>query len=319
MNSPLLSGAVIFMLHRIAERPGSVVRPNRNLAVTPEWLSGFILRAKRAGLCFVSIDELHQRLLAGRPLDGLAVLTADDGYRDILLEGLPVLEAHRTPLCLYVCTAFPERRVKLWWHVLEDALLERFGMDGDSISGQEAALLEREFLKHHRRYMRRHANSPDAFFRESFPDFTLSWHGYAERYSLCWDELARLGRSPLVTIGSHGATHSRMSKQGEHELSGEFSSSKQLLQEYVGRSVLHFSYPHGGAGDAARREYDMAATHGYHTAVTTCHGLVAPAHRDSLMSLPRVDLVEGLELEAIASFGRLMKARLKRLAAPFLP
>lgn len=313
-----MRGAVIFMLHRIAAEPGSRLRQNRSLAVTPDWLSGFIDRAQASGMRFVSIDELYERIQNNRSLEGLALLTADDGYRDILLEGLPVLEAHRVPLCLYVSTAFPDRTMKLWWHVLEDALLDRCGEDPALLREGQLGLQEREFSRLHKCYMRSHANAPDSFFEEHFPGFSFSWHDYAERYGLSWEELIRLSRSPLLTIGSHGDTHRRMSKQEEGALADEFTRSKRLLQEKSGQNVLHFSYPHGGLNDANRREYAMAATHGFHTGVTTCHGLVTSRHRNSLMSLPRVDLVEGVELEQIDSFKRLLKARVKRLVTPLL-
>src|SRR5208282_6551764 len=87
---------VILTFHRIrpAENPGFA--PNPLLEITPEFLDRVLTRLRKNGLEIVSLDEAAARIVAdeGAPF---AALTFDDGFRDVVAHGLPVLERHDAP------------------------------------------------------------------------------------------------------------------------------------------------------------------------------------------------------------------------------
>jgi len=73
-------------------------------------------------------------------------------------------------------------------------------------------------------------------------------------------ELLELAALPGVTIGSHGATHARLTDLDERALRDELTTSKALLEDITGRSVTSLSYPHGAVNQRVR---DAAAAAGY--------------------------------------------------------
>lgn len=65
----------------------------------------------------------------------------------------------------------------------------------------------------------------------------------AERISSA-DRLRGLGPS-LVTIGSHTASHPRLTELNEEKARRELSESRSVLEAVLGREVRLFSFPHG--------------------------------------------------------------------------
>ena len=72
-----------------------------------------------------------------------------------------------------------------------------------------------------------------SFIQNQTPDF------------LTPDELRELSMLPGVSIGSHGATHTRFTKLNKSELRDELISSKHYLEDIAGKEVMAISYPHG--------------------------------------------------------------------------
>ena len=64
-------------------------------------------------------------------------------------------------------------------------------------------------------------------------------------YFLTPNELRELSMLPNVKIGSHGVTHSRLTKLSKNELHAELISSKRCLEDITGNEVMAISYPHG--------------------------------------------------------------------------
>ena len=73
-------------------------------------------------------------------------------------------------------------------------------------------------------------------------------------------ELRELAALPGVTIGSHGATHARLTDLDERALRNELTTSKAYLEDVTGRPVSSLSYPHGAVD---RRVREATAAAGY--------------------------------------------------------
>lgn len=59
------------------------------------------------------------------------------------------------------------------------------------------------------------------------------------------DELRELSLLPGVDIGAHGATHTPLTDLDDSMLVDELVSSKQYLEDVIGKEVTAISYPHG--------------------------------------------------------------------------
>lgn len=80
-----------------------------------------------------------------------------------------------------------------------------------------------------------------------------------------WDEVARVAKDPLVTIGSHSVSHPRFRylerEQAEHEL----RASREAIRERIGLDVDTFAIPMGQSQDWPAPFAGIAADAGYST------------------------------------------------------
>jgi peptidoglycan/xylan/chitin deacetylase (PgdA/CDA1 family) len=97
-----------------------------------------------------------------------------------------------------------------------------------------------------------------------------------------------LAALPKVRIGAHGATHVALSDCDDRQLGEELYSSKQYLEEMIGREVCTMAYPYGAAD---RRVRDAVAAAGYRLAASS-YAQVNDTRRDRLM-LGRTEVLGG--------------------------
>lgn len=100
--------------------------------------------------------------------------------------------------------------------------------------------------------------------------------------------LRELAALPKVRIGAHGATHVALSACDDMQLREELHSSKQYLEEMIGREVCTMAYPYGAAD---RRVRDAVVAAGYRLAASS-YAQVNDARRDRLM-LGRTEVLGG--------------------------
>lgn len=103
MNSQIL----ILGFHRVGYPP--VNATHRCLFTTPRLLDFQIRFVKMLGFEFVTLKEAFDR-----PEGKLAVVTFDDGYKDNLTAGLPVLQKHQIPATVFVITGDVDAKNKSW-------------------------------------------------------------------------------------------------------------------------------------------------------------------------------------------------------------
>jgi peptidoglycan/xylan/chitin deacetylase (PgdA/CDA1 family) len=285
----------ILTFHHVRPRREQAFEPNRLLEITPEFLDSVLTRLRQRGFAIVSLDSALQRLRRGAQ-EPFAVLTFDDGYRDLASHALPVLERHSAPFVAYVTPGFADGVARLWWVELEEAIrgLDRidlvaagriFSSDCVSAETKRAAFAEL--------YARLRAVGEGERLRIVR---TLAAQARIEPSalprSLClgWNELRALARHPLATIGAHTLTHPRLADLDCARAIAEMDDSRRRIETELGVEARHFCYPYGDSGSAAAREFDLARSLGFASAVTTRPGLIFPEHREHLRALPRVSI-----------------------------
>jgi peptidoglycan/xylan/chitin deacetylase (PgdA/CDA1 family) len=66
--------------------------------------------------------------------------------------------------------------------------------------------------------------------------------------------------------------------------------SRARIEQALARDVVHLAYPYGDRMAAGAREFAIARTAGYKTAVTTRPGMIFSENGRHLTALPRVSL-----------------------------
>ena len=286
---------IIFAVHRVRPYRDQAFQPNLGLEITPEFLEATIEHTRSRGLSFVSMDEALARLSA-RDRENFAVLTFDDGYRDMVEHALPILQKHHIPATVFVTSGFAARSASVWWLTLEEAIRkapsiafpnpERFiGFATDTPRKKQST------YEHFRSLI---VQQPPELMRAILIELAIQAGinplAICEEACLDWKEVADLAKHPLVTIGAHTVSHPVLARCNPTEAMIEMARSRLAIEECIDKPVRHFAYPNGDPASAGPREFSMAKALGFASATTTRPGLVYGVHDQWTTALPRVSL-----------------------------
>ncbi len=280
---------VLFALHSVvandAFHPDETLRcPVRKLEWALRWLT-------EQGIECISLDEVVERL-NGPPRRPFAAFTFDDGYADNLTHALPVMERFGAPFTVYVTTGMVTREIDAWWFGLAALIRSHDRIElpeiGRRFECPDRASKTRAFRQLEAAIHKDFSILPHV--RAAIDKSEIDCSALVDREALSEEQLQRLPRQPLVTIGGHTTTHGNLAHAPAATAEWEMSANRRYLQETTGKPVEHFAYPFGHARACGKREAQIARSVGFRTAATTRLGTVFSEHRDDLYALPRVQL-----------------------------
>lgn len=115
---------VVYMLHHISKKNPRGIPTNEELKVSPSFLNKLILKYKKEGIEFLSLDGIwdiiNSKTKTSRPF---VAFTIDDGYLDNYTYALPIFERHKVPFAIFVATDFIDQKAILWWDILEELVI----------------------------------------------------------------------------------------------------------------------------------------------------------------------------------------------------
>lgn len=286
------------MLHRVLpEDERNQFTLNKDLAISPEKLEEFILLFKEKGYTFVSLDEVQAWLEKKTTIRKKFIcLTFDDGYRDNLIHGLPILEKHAVPATIYVTNCFPNGKGILWWYLFEmhaktakqlilNSSIGRFDFSWENIEkahGQFGSISEA--------IKSIPLSELQSVLMEAFGKTALEFEELCQSVSLSWYEIAVLSKHPLITIGAHTMHHVSVKQQSTVDVENEMRLSKKELEHYVGKEVKHFAYPFGGTFDVSMRDLELAQSVGFKTSTLNQAGNIFQSNHKAMQGLARMPL-----------------------------
>jgi peptidoglycan/xylan/chitin deacetylase (PgdA/CDA1 family) len=295
---PIFSGVgAIFMLHHVRPCRDAEFQPNRHLEVAPEFLRAMLAHLRSRNIDIITMDEVHRRLIERDFSRRFACFTLDDGYRDNRDYALPVMREFDAPMTVYVASDFAEGIGRLWWIALEMVIARSAAIE-TTIGGAALRLDTSTPQAKQAAFDRLH------HWLRSLPgehDIAREIGSLCVRYGvdeaaicreLCmsWDELKAFAAEPLVTIGAHTITHCNLARQTGETASREMAVGRARIEATLQRPIIHLAYPYGDKIAAGPREFALARTAGFKTAVTTRPGMLFPESADHLTALQRVSL-----------------------------
>lgn len=226
-----------------------------------------------------------------------AIITFDDGYRDVYDLAFPILRRMGIPAIVFVVSDLVGTRNlqvhdrlylllerlssfiwthQEWWQGLLEGAGVRFTGDVARASGQvslqqlmralfttqTAATLERVMDSMHR-----YADIDDAF--------------KDHLYSVDWSMLKEMQHMGM-TIGSNTRNHVLLTNESPAKFKDELDGARRTLARMLGTDIVHLAYPDGRFNHSV---VEAAAASGYSAAYTTC------GHRDPvfpMLTIPRI-------------------------------
>ena len=295
---PIFAGVgAIFMLHHVRPRRDGAFQPNHHLEVEPAYLRAMLAHLRSLDIDIVTMDEVHQRLQARDFERRFACFTLDDGYRDNRDFALPVMREYDAPLTVYVTSDFAEGTGRLWWIALERVIAKASTIEMP-MSGVTTRLDTSTPITKQAAFDRVHdwlRALPTEHDMQREISALCTQHEVdeapiARELCMSWEELKAFADDPLVTIGAHSVTHCNVGRQSEGTALFELATSRARIEAALQRPVRHLAYPYGDRVAAGPREFRLAQTVGYKTAVTTRPGMIFPESAGHMTALQRVSL-----------------------------
>lgn len=295
---PIFGGVgTIFMLHHVRPAHAGLFQPNRHLEITPDFLRATLAYLRATGVDIVTPDEVQRRLTEKDFSRRFACFTYDDGYRDNRDHALPAMQDFDAPFTVYVTSDFAAGAGRLWWIALERVVAKADAIeapiDGHMTRFDTSTLPSKEVAFDRLHGWLRGLPTEADLRREM--SALCARHGVDEaaisrELCLSWDELKPFAADPLVTIGAHTVTHCNLAKQTAQGAAHELAASRTNIEDALQRPAIHMAYPYGDRGAAGAREFALAQSAGFVTAVTTRPGIVSSDNSAQLTALPRVSL-----------------------------
>lgn len=276
----------ILMLHRVTSK-GASLQKNKALEITPNQFEKIILSYKQRNYQFVSLDEFIniKRTKSFFQNQKYVTITFDDGYKDNLVEALPICQKYSVPFTIYVSTSMLTRTAFLWWYVLEEILMSNTEIKLGNEICVIKSLDEKNamFDKIHAILSQRDTNECQQWFDEMGFNWIETNQRLNNQLCLSNDDLIFMGKEKLCTIGSHTVSHARLTKQLPDICFEELSNSKKYLEAIIEKPILHFSYPYGDVNTEVIADVQAC---GYLSAVIIQEGCVRK--NDNVLELHRV-------------------------------
>lgn len=116
----LVKRLIVLWFHRIGKSSGSLL--DQRVGVTDrDSFRRIINYLKILGYSFVSLEDLKNSIALSR-LERVAVVTFDDGFKDLYQNAFPILKELNIPFTLFLITSSVESEGLLWLHKLYIAI-----------------------------------------------------------------------------------------------------------------------------------------------------------------------------------------------------
>ena len=286
---------LVYTLHHITEKDPKGIPTNENLKVSSGFLEDIIIKYKRQGFIFVSLDQLSEIINSDtKPEHPFIAFTIDDGYLDNYTQALPVFEMQQVPFAIFVATNFIDQKALLWWDILEDLILKKdsviFG--GDKYQCQTFQEKWDVFRILREKILLFDQTKIEEELKSAFSNYDIDWFEPVQRQAMTWEQVKEISKHPLCTIGGHTVSHFALNKLSNQEFRKEIADGVNKLQSAIGRPILHFAYPYGSPNEIGEREYKLISEFNFKTVFTAYGGCITENNKYQITHLPRVYLHE---------------------------
>lgn len=223
-----------------------------NISVKKKDFEDQLVFMKKNGHTFLTFKDLERKDL--EKIKKPTIIFFDDGFKDVLLNALPVLKKHKIPATLFVTVGLLDRTHILWTIKLR-YLLKKAGLNHKHI---EEHIMKLKGLDREKR------NSEIEKIETKYK-VKLDSH-YLDIF-LNWQEVLQL-KKDVFEIGSHGIQHEKFSELDPADLHKEINDSKSIIEGKIGK-IVAISYPYGRTNEKIK---NMSKQAGYSYGLGTGHG-----------------------------------------------
>ena len=239
----------------------------------------------------------------------VAVVTFDDGFKDVVEYALPILKRWEIPATVY-CNSAPVAERRLLdvhrVHLLQarlgnEAFRAAFCRAVEEHPGLRIEPTENLHLENlypyddtATRQFKRLLNfdvpytTARIILGEIFRNYLGDEREFVEHLYLSADDLRRC-QDAGMEIGIHGEQHLTLSRLTEQEQRIEIERAAAYFGQTFGLEEFHFSYPYGAVGTWTDTTKSVLQSRGFASAVTKVRTIVKPSDLAARWEIPRYD------------------------------
>lgn len=282
--------SAILNFHSVRELASEAFHYTRNLAVSPAFLEDLVIDLRRRDIAIVTLMEALDRLNLGDPRPFVAI-TFDDGYADNYCAAFPIFERHGVPFTVFVSTGFVDRKIPMWWSVLETLVRDHdsLALPGVTLHARNAAEKEQALLDGLQIF--RGAKPAEVIslidgLSANYPDSAALKD--ASSKALTWTMIREMAKSGLANFGCHTVNHSVLSGLDQDQIVEEICSARDRLTEQLGERPQFFAYPYGSDAAIGSDAPALVAKAGFKAAFTTRRSVLQVSDLETPYMLPRI-------------------------------
>jgi len=252
----------------------------------------------------VPLEELCKQVEQGKMAPRSVAVTFDDGYEDNFIHAKPILEKYSVPATVFVATGYVGKEQEFWWDELEKLLLveqksvmpvdqkndtEGYCHKGDSnedrnsnkdssswdVLQNETPTIRQELYI----YLCKKFQSMTSEQIEAALVDLRKWTGKGtmarkSHRPMTINQVSNLASGGLIDVGAHTHSHVNLAAQSADIQKKEIISSKEKLEEWLGREVSSFSYPFGTRQHYNKTSVKLVKESGFKLATANYAGCV---------------------------------------------
>lgn len=289
----------VLMLHRVGAVNISGISENENMKVSPEFLERFILEIQK-NYDIIALSDIYSRLKTKQSRK-FVCFTFDDGYKDNLTLAYPIFKKLNVPFTIFVAASFPNRTVLLWWFKIEDLILKNDCItlsNGSSYNCKTLMEKNKVFSILRNNILQLNQKKLESELNSLLSNYNINWKDINEEFCLSWEDIKRLHKDSLVTIGAHTAHHYNLKQLKTcNDVRNEIVEGIQDFEKECGFTPKFFAYPFGSPFEAGEREYRITQEIGFKSAYCGCGGGIKK--NTNPYSYPRIALMDNIDTKKL--------------------
>ena len=281
---------MIICYHRVVNNDEFKIEksPQKNLIISKNSFENHLSFLKK-NYDVVSIDKMINHLNS-KSKNFKVSITFDDGYKDNLINALPLLNKYQLPATIYLTTRFQEGDCRMWWYEIWEIVNSseniNFKWNGEKINFNTNTFNQKIIAYNYLTcIISKLSYEMQNNFTKKITDKSYVQKNYKE-LCLSWDDVRLLSKSEHITIGAHSHTHSSLKNLETGLVKFEIEESKKLIEKNINKEVNHMAYPFGTFEDVSDREAEIVKSLNFKSGVITIPKSIEES--TNIFLLPRV-------------------------------
>ncbi len=272
---------LVLLYHRIANDPIN----SQLLAVSPQNFEGH-LKELAENYNVVPLVKFIEQIRRNQLKPNTVAITFDDGYADNLINALPILEKYNLPATVFITTGMIGSDREFWWDAMERIFMANYPLPNTLSITDSQGLLKWNITTPQNRIkawdeLCRLLRVQPVTKIDQIIDPLLVWAGLPlvgrnSHLVMNQKQLLELASCPLIEIGSHTVTHSKLSELTLKGQSFQILMSKRQLELTIQKPVWLFSYPYGSKDDFTEETKQIVAKAGYRAGMANVQANIEP-------------------------------------------